>query len=71
MKNNTHPKTPAEFQELCDFTNWLWPRVWITLAVILAVCALIWNPYHLATAALLVLISRARWEVNDFKALEK
>ena len=65
--HNTH-KTHAELQELCNFVNWIWSRTWIVLAVILAVCALIWNPYHLITAGLLVFVSRARWEVNDFKA---
>lgn len=66
--SNNQRETPAELQELCNFVNWLWSRVWIAVAVILAVCALIWNPCHLITAAILVWVSRARFEVRDFKA---
>lgn len=66
--SNNQRKTPAELQELCNFVNWIWSRTWIVLAVILGICALIWNPYHILTAAILVWVSRARWEVNDFKA---
>lgn len=64
------PKTSAELQELCNFANWLHRRVWTALAVIVATCALIWNPYHLATAALLLLFSRAEWDVRDLNALK-
>jgi hypothetical protein len=45
--------------------------VWTALSVIMAVCALIWNPYHLLTAALLLLVSRAQWETSDLKAFER
>lgn len=44
--------------------------MWTALAVIVATCALIWNPYHLATAALLLLFSRAEWDTRDLKALK-
>lgn len=65
MQNtNNHRRTPSELEELCKFTNWLHRRVWTALAVIVAVCALIWNPYHLLTAALLLLVSRAEWDVK-------
>lgn len=67
---NNHRRTPSELEELCNFTNWLHRRVWTALAVIVAVCALIWNPYHLLTAALLLLVSRAEWDVKDIKALD-
>ena len=59
------PKTSS-----CNFANWLHRRVWTALAVIVATCALIWNPYHLATAALLLLFSRAEWDTRDIKTLE-
>lgn len=69
---NTHTqhKTPAELQELCNFVNWLHVRVWLVIAALVFVGAIFKNPYHIATAALCVLISRARWEVSDLKALE-
>ena len=71
MQNvNNHRRTPAEREEICKVTNWLHRRVWTALAVIVAVCALIWNPYHLLTAALLLLVSRAEWDVKDIKALD-
>lgn len=71
QNNHNQHRTPAELQELCNFLNWLHVRVWTVLAVILAVCALIWNPGHLLTAAFLLLVSRFEWEVSDLKALEK
>jgi len=43
--------------------------VWVSLSIIMAVCALIWNPGHLFTAALLLLVSRARWTVADIEKL--
>lgn len=70
QRHDLQHKTPAELQELCNFLNWLHRRVWLSLAAVLAVCALIWNPYHLATAALFVLVSRAEWDARDLKALD-
>lgn len=62
-------KTPAELQELCNFINWAWRRVWTALAILVAVGALFHNPGHLLTAALLLLVSRAEWDTRDLKAL--
>ena len=41
------------------------------LIIFLAVCALIWNPYHLLTAALLLLVSRAKWNTDDIATLDR
>ena len=68
--SNYQHKTPAELQELCNFVNWLHRRVWLVLAALVAVGAIIKNPYHLLTAALFVLVSCAKWEVKDFQALQ-
>lgn len=68
--NHNQRKTPAELQELCNFINWAWRRFWTVLAAVLAVFALIYNPGHLLTAALLLLASRAEWDTRDLKALK-
>ena len=70
QNNHRQHKTPTELQELCNFLNWLHVRVWLVIAALVFVGAIFKNPYHIATAALCVLISRARWEVSDLKALE-
>ena len=64
------PKTSAELQELCNFLNYIHVRIWTSAAVIMVVCALIWNPYHLVTAALFLLLSRAKWDVRNLQALQ-
>ena len=56
--------TPAELQRCCNFLNWLHVRLWTALAVI-------FNPGHLLTAALLLLFSRAEWDTRDINALTK
>ena len=72
MQHSTHqPLTPSELRHICNRFNRLHRRVWTALSVILAVCALIWNPYHLFSAALLLLISRAEWTTDDIAALDK
>lgn len=63
--------TPAELQRCCNFLNWLHVRVWTALAIIVAVLAVIFNPGHLLTAALLLLFSRAEWDTRDINALTK
>lgn len=68
---NTQPLTPRELRIICNKMNRLHRVVWTALSVIMAVCALIWNPYHLLTAALLLLVSRAQWETSDLKAFER
>ena len=70
QNNHRQHKTPTELQELCNFLNWLHVRVWLVIAAIVAIGAIICNPYHLFTAALLALFSHARWEVSDLKVLE-
>jgi len=71
MQNNYyHHLTRCELQDLCNIINRLHRIVWTALAVILAVCALIWNPWHLLTAGLLLLVSRAQWDVKDIEALD-
>lgn len=68
---NTQPLTPRELRIICNKMNRLHRVVWTALSVIMAVCAIIWNPYHLFTAALLLLVSRAQWETSDLKAFER
>lgn len=68
---NTQPLTPRELRIICNKMNRLHRVVWTALSVIMAVCALIWNPYHLLTAALLLLVSRAQWETSDLEAFER
>lgn len=63
--------TPAELQRCCNFLNWLHVRLWTVLAIIVAVLAVIFNPGHLLTAALLLLFSRAEWDTRDINALTK
>lgn len=63
--------TPAELQRCCNFLNWLHVRLWTALAIIVAVLAVIFNPGHLLTAALLLLFSRAEWDTRDINALTK
>ena len=69
--SNRQPLTPSELRDICNRFNRLHRRVWTALAVIMAVCALIWNPYHLLTAALFLLFSRAEWTTSDIATLEK
>ena len=69
--SHTHHKTPAELQELCSSLNLIHRRLWTFVAGCVAVGAMIWNPYHLLTAALLLLFSRFEWEVKDIETLEK
>lgn len=72
MQNKSnHPLTPAELRWVCNRINRLHRIVWTALAVILAVCAVIWNPYHLFTAALLLLFSRAQWTTRDIAQMDK
>lgn len=68
--SDTQHKTPAELQEMCSCLNMVHRRLWTFLAGVVAVCAMIWNPGHLLTAAVLLLFSRFEWEVNDLKALK-
>lgn len=68
--SDTQRKTPAELQEMCNCLNMVHRRLWTFLAGVVAVCAMIWNPGHLLTAAVLLLFSRFEWEVNDLKALK-
>lgn len=68
--SHTQHKTPAELQEMCDCLNMVHLRLWTFLAGVLAVCALIWNPGHILTAALLLLFSRFEWEVRDLQTLD-
>ena len=64
-------KTPTELQELCNFLNWLHRRVWLGIAVLVLVGAIIKNPYHIVTAALLFGFSRMEvWQPRDLKAME-
>lgn len=63
--------TPSQLQDLCNRLNKLHRIVWTVIAAAVAVGALFANPGHLLTAALLLLLSRAEWEVNDIKALQK
>ena len=68
--SDTQRKTPVELQEMCNCLNMVHRRLWTFLAGVVAVCAMIWNPGHLLTAAVLLLFSRFEWEVNDLKALK-
>ena len=68
--NHRQPLNDYELRQICNRFNRLHRRVWTALSVILAVCAVIWNPYHLFTAALLLLFSRAQWTTRDIKAME-
>lgn len=70
QNSHTQHKTPAELQEMCNCLNMVHRRLWTFLAGVVAVCAMIWNPGHLLTAAVLLLFSRFEWEVNDLKALK-
>lgn len=70
QNSDTQHKTPAELQEMCNCLNMVHRRLWTFLAGVVAVCAMIWNPGHLLTAAVLLLFSRFEWEVNDLKALK-
>lgn len=69
QSNHYHHLTRCELQDLCNFINRLHRIVWTALAAILGVCALIWNPYHILTAGLLLLFSRAQWDVRDLQTL--
>lgn len=70
QNSHTQHKTPAELQEMCNCLNMVHRRLWTFLAGVVAVGAMIWNPGHLLTAAVLLLFSRFEWEVNDLKALK-
>ena len=63
-------KTTAEVKELCKFMNAFHRIFWASISGCLAVAALIWNPYHLITAALLFGFSRIDiWEPWDPNAV--
>lgn len=70
MKTKRHTDKTYDMYELCDFINWLHRRVWTVMAIAVAIGAIFCNPGHLLTAALLLLFSRAEYEVNDLKALK-
>lgn len=61
--------TPDELQNCCNLLNALHCRVWVVIAVAVAIGAIIWNPGHLLTAALILLWSRAEWDTRDLKAM--
>lgn len=56
-------------EEMCKQLNRLHRVVWTAIAVMVMIGAMIWNYGHLVTAALILLFSRAEWEVSDLKAL--
>ena len=68
--SHNQPLTPSELRHICNHFNRLHRIVWVSLSVIMAAGALIWNPYHLFTAAVFLLVSRAQWTTDDIKALE-
>ena len=70
QRSNHQPLTPSELRHICNHFNNLHRIVWVSLSVIMAISALIWNPYHLFTSAVLLLVSRAQWTTDDIKAME-